>query len=389
MRFGTRSISPVVGVALLVVVVVALAVVFFAAVGGVRPSGVAPQAATTVGFEATVDQQTGATNQYMILRHGGGETIDPQNLKVVVRAGDRRVVNPEIETGGALSGGDATRFNLTGADLCSSSADEATVDVYHEPTGKPVAEQTIRIERNASFEVVDNAVKSDVPYEATVTIPGSGYATLENHDGTDYYLYWPVESRIVVSGPNTARTLTPFPDGDPNDALTDTTDDDINNPVYSFPMTYETDRIPAEANVTVEMKSYVFGGDDSEIIGEGSTRSYAGTQYEEAHVPLDDYERTIDSSDPSEDNVEILRDGDSVPTWGESSPHQDDLQDLLRNRIDGSGNLNLSDNEFVAVFELNESLASGDFNDVVAVIELDPRPTYEETEEGHTLRCGN
>ncbi|WP_238398155.1 type IV pilin [Halorussus salinus] len=389
MKLGNRSISPVVGVALLVVVVVALAVVMLAAVSGVQLSGTAPQAATTIGFEATFDQQTGRTDQYMLLHHEGGETIDPQNLKVVVRAGDQRVVNPDVETSGDLSGGGEATFNLTDADLCSSAADEATVDIYHEPTGKPLAEETIRIERNASFDVVDNAVKSDTPYEATVTIPGSGYATLESHDGTDYYLYWPIESRIVVSGPSTARTLTPFPDGDPNDALTDTAADDINNPVHSFPMTYETDRIPPEASVTVEMKSYVFGGDDSKIIGEGSTRSYSGTQYEEAHLPLDNPERVVDSSDPNEENVEILRDGDSVPTWGQSSPHQDDLRDLLQHRIDASGNLDLSENEFVAVYELNEDATSGDFNDVVAIIELDPSPTYDETDEGHTLACGN
>lgn len=301
-----------------------------------------------------------------------------------LRAGDEQVVNPEVGTGGPLSGGGTTAFNLTDADLCSSSVDEATVDIYHEPSGKPITERKVSIERNASFEVVDNAVESNAPYEATVTIPGSGYATLEG----DYYLYWPIESRIVVSGPDTDRTLTPFPDGDPNDALADTTADDVNNPVYSFPMSYETDRIPPEASVTVEMKSYVFDGNHSKIIGEGTNRLYSGTEYEEAHIPLDNHERTIDSSDPSEDNVEILRGGDSVPTWGESSPHQDSLKDLLRNRVDGSGTLELADDEFVAVFELNEQSTNGDFNDVVAVIELDPSPTYEETDEGHTLQCG-
>ncbi|UPV99802.1 hypothetical protein M0R88_14940 [Halorussus gelatinilyticus] len=137
------------------------------------------------------------------------------------------------------------------------------------------------------------------------------------------------------------------------------------------------------------MKSYVFDGDTSKIIGEGSTRSYSGTRYEEAHVPLDNPKRVVDSSDPSEENVEILRDGDAVPTWGRSSPHQDDLQALLQHRIDANGNLDLSDNEFVAVYELNEQSTSGDFNDAVAIIELDPIPTYEETDEGHTLACGN
>ena len=385
MELGERSISPVVGVALLVVIVVALAVVFLAAVSGVRLSPAAPQVATTIGFEATLDQATGATTQHMLLHHEGGDAVDPENLKVVVRAGDRRLVNPDIVSGGTLSGGATVTYNLTDADLCSVEADEVTVDVYHEPSGKPLAEQTIRIERNASFDVVDNAVKSNTPYVATVTIPGSGYATLEG----SYYLYWPIESRIVVSGPSTSRSLTPFPDGDPTDSLTDTAADDVNNPVYSFPMTYETDRIPSDASVTVEMKSYVFGGDHSKIQGEGTYRSYDGDQYEEAHVPLDNPKRVIDSSDPDEDNVEILRDGDSVPSWGSSSPHQDSLKDLLQSRIDGSGNLVLEDNEFVAVFELNEPAGSGDFNDVVAVIELDPSPTYKQTDEGQKLVCGN
>ncbi len=385
MRLGERSISPVVGVGLLVVIVVALAVVFMAAVSGVRLSPAAPQAATAIRFEATLDDATGQTTQHMLLRHEGGDAIDPGDLKVVVRAGDRRVVDPDVLGGGTLSGGAAVTYNLTDADLCSGTADEATVDVYHEPSGKPLAEQTIRIERNASFDVVDNAVKSNTPYEATVTIPGSGYATLEG----SYYLYWPIESRIVVSGPSTSRSLTPFPDGDPDDALTDTTVDDINNPVHSFPMTYETDRIPSDASVTVEMKSYVFGGDHSKIQGEGTYRSYDGSQYEEAHVPLDNPKRVIDSSDPDEDNVEILRDGDAVPSWGTSSPHQDSLKDLLQSRIDDGGNLVLEDDEFVAVFELNEPADSGDFNDVVAVIELDPSPTYKQTDRGQKLVCGN
>lgn len=385
MRFGERAVSPVVGVALLVVIVALLAAVFLAVVGGIGLSETAPQAATTVGFEATVDRETDATNQYVTLHHEGGETIDPADLKVVVRAGDEGVVNPAMETAGALSSGGSVTYNLTDADLCSAEADEATVDIYHEPSGKPIAAQTVRIERNASFEVVDNAVKSNTPYEATVTIPGSGYATLEG----GHYLYWPIESRIVISGPSTSRTLTPFPDGDPTDPLSDDTDDDINNPIYSFPMTYETDRIPATASVTVEVKSYVFGGDHSKIIGEGTHRSHDGTEYEEAHVPLDNPKRVVASSDPDEENVEILRDGDAVPSWGASSPHQDSLQDLLQHRVDDDGRLVLDDNEFVAVFELNEPADSGDFNDVVAVIELDPSPTYKQTGESRTLVCGN
>jgi hypothetical protein len=90
----------VVGVARLVAIAVTLAVVLFAAVSGFRLSGPAPQAATTVGFEATYDHQSDTTDQYMVLHHEGGETIDLENLKVVVRPGDQRVVNPEIESGG-------------------------------------------------------------------------------------------------------------------------------------------------------------------------------------------------------------------------------------------------------------------------------------------------
>ncbi|MFC4549321.1 MULTISPECIES: type IV pilin N-terminal domain-containing protein [Halorussus] len=384
METDDRSLSPVVGVALLVGIVVALTVVFFVAVSGIQVPTRVPTAATTISFQATYDENADRTSQYLILKHRGGERIHPDDLKVVVTAGDKRVVDPAIEGSGTLSVGGNVTYNLTAADLCSSDADEVSVEIYHEPSQKPVAKQEVAVRRNASFDVVDNAVKSDTPYTATVTIPGSGYATLEG----DYYLYWPFESRIVVTGDGGFRTLTPFPDGDPDDALTDTMADDINNPAYSFPMSYETDRLSPDEEVTVEMKSYVYGGDYSSIVGEGSTRSYDGTTYEEAHIPLSNYERTIDSSDPSEENIEIFRDGDQVPSYGDSSPHQDSLEDLLQHRIGDDGTLNLEENEFVAVFELNEDPDHGDFNDVAAVIELDPKPTYEETKEGQRLVCG-
>lgn len=74
-------------------------------------------------------------------------------------------MDPPIGTDGKLSAGGTVSYNLTDADRCASGADRVTVDVYHEPSDKPVAERTIRVERNVSFEMVDNAVKSNTPTE--------------------------------------------------------------------------------------------------------------------------------------------------------------------------------------------------------------------------------
>ena len=127
-------------------------------------------------------------------------------------------------------------------------------------------------------------------------------------------------------------------------------------------MTYTTGVIRPDEDVTVEMRSYTYEGHAAAIEGRGAIRTYGGTDYEEAHVQLDHEKWTIESSDPDEDSVRILQAGDSLPSWGESSPHQDSLEDLLGHRTAESGTLRLDDDEFVAVFDLNEPAASGEFN---------------------------
>ena len=176
----------------------------------------------STSFQVVVDPSTNATTQRLILRNEAGERIDPDDLRVLIDAGDRRIEDPPRTDGDSLSAGTSVTYNLTTADLCSGDADSATVRYVHEPSDSPLAETTVHIDRSASFTVGNNSVGSDAPYRAEVTIPGSGYATIESHGGTDYYLYWPFESWIVISGNGSKTTLTPFPDGDPHDALTGT-----------------------------------------------------------------------------------------------------------------------------------------------------------------------
>lgn len=384
-----RAVSGPIGVALLNVIVAMLAVVVLAMASGFTLPQPRPQVAAGTAFEVSHDPAANRTDRFLLLEHRAGEDFDARELSLTVSLPDGRTVRPPREGGERFGPGSSLRYNLTDADLCAAAGEEVTVTVVHEPSESVVATEDVPV-KEAAYEIRNNSVGADAAYRATVTIPGSGYATLERHDGTDYYLYWPIESRIVVSGNGSVRTRTPFPDGDPDDALAHDAGDDINNPVYDYPMTYTTDTIRANESVAVEMVSYVFDGDDSTIVGEGSTRTYGGTAYEEAHIPLtdDNRKRVVESSDADEENVELLRDGDTVPSWGESSPHQDSLEELLSGKIGADGELDLADNEFVAVFELNEDAHGGDFNDAVAVIELHPRPTYANTTSDRILACG-
>lgn len=369
---------------MMLIVVVLLALVVATMGMGFTLSEPAPRVATDVSFEAKVDEDTGITDQYVVIEHLHGEPVDPEGMNVFVSADGTQLGDVPLTSGDSFAPGDELTYDVDAAKLCSSGADTATLRMAHEPSGTVIVEQRIEIDRDATFSIEDNAVTSDAPFTATVTIPGSGYATLEG----DKFLYWPFESRISIVGGGSERTLTPWPDGDPDDALTHTTADDLNNPVYGFPYTYTTGVLDPDKTVTVEMRSYVYRGHGDHVIVEDSTRTYDGTTYDEAHVELAHHKFTIDSSDPNEDNVKIYENGEKVPNAGTGNSHQTSLHEMLGSRLDDDARLQLDENEFVAVYDLNQQPSNADFNDVAAVIEVNPQPTFGSTQQTTKLYCG-
>jgi len=376
-----RGLSPVVGSVLFVGVVLLLSVAVFSLVSGFDSPTKNPYASTVTNFDIQVDDSSGDITREIIITHNGGNTIDTENVRLLIKHGGKTVTKTEPVTNSKLTAGGKVRYDITDTGICdgSSDQDEVSLTLVDERSNNIVQKQTYDV-RYTDFSIDENTVSSNTDYRATVTVPNSGYAILEQ----SYFLYYPVEATVSITdedGPE--QSFTPWPDGDPDDALTDSPEDDLNNPEYDYPYTYTTDVLSPDQSVTVEMKSYVYSRDSDDIIPEGTYRSYSGTQYEEAHLPLNDFSMEIDSSNPDEDNIKIYDDGEFVPNYGSSSsPHQTSLQAMLGSRLDSNGRLQLDDNEFVAVYDLNEPPSQADFNDIAVVFELEPVTSGEKKIEG-------
>jgi flagellin-like protein len=374
------GVSPVVGVVLMLAIVVALAGVLAVLLGVFSPPSVAPTIGTDSVVITLVDGTTGAREDVIQINQYAGESIDTDDVDVIISSGGSTLSNvPLSNSQTQFSPGDALSYNVTAADLCSLGGDDVQVTMAHLPSETVISSNTFEVDRSVNISVVDNKVTADRAFKSKVSMLGSGYATLEGSN----YVYWPIEARIILSNKTSTTTLTPWPDGDPYDALSNDVDDDINSPVFGFPYTYETNILDADSAVVIELRSYK----KDDWVGTGTYRTHGGNTYEEARSELDQYIQSIDTSDPNEDNLLILKDGDVVPNTGAAS-HQDSVPDILQSRIDPStGELQLSDNERVIVFEINEPANSGDFNDAVGLIEIVPTGSVEVIKSRQTLTC--
>ncbi|KTG10838.1 hypothetical protein AUR64_06520 [Haloprofundus marisrubri] len=149
MHPDSRAVSPVVGVTLLVTIVVLLAVTAGGIFLGIGVEEAAPQVATDTEIEAQYDTE-GAIAEYVLVAHEAGATVSREEIRIVVTAGDERVVDPPLVSG-TLGAGDELRYDVSGVSLCDTGADAAVVTLYHEPSNKPIAEHRIRIEYDASY----------------------------------------------------------------------------------------------------------------------------------------------------------------------------------------------------------------------------------------------
>lgn len=363
-----RALSPLIGSVLFVAIVLLLSVAVLALFSGVDSPNKNPYASTVTNFDIQINDSNSKITRDVVIRHNGGNAIDTENVELIIKSGGSTVTKTEPVTDTKLTAGGSARYNITDTGICDGGRDQVSMTLVDKRSGNIIQEQRYDV-KYSNFSIDENTVSSNTNYRATVTVPNSGYAILES----GYFLYYPVEATVAITDNNgSGQRLTPWPDGNPNDALTHSPEDDLNNPVYNYPYNYTTEELDSNQSVTVEMKSYVYSGDTDDIIPEGTYRTHDGTQYEEAHLPLNRPKFEINSSDPDEDNIKIYENGDYVPNYGTSSPHQTSLQEMLGDRLDSNGRLQLDDNEFVAVYDLNEDPSSADFNDIAVVFELEP-----------------
>lgn len=161
-RESKRGVSEVLGEVLLVAIVVILASILGVQVMGMwnDANTVAPTA--SISIEDAPDTYP---DHAFVLRHQGGDALDPVSLKIVIRDVERQSVNGTLTATGTGFGGDgltaylndwSTEFTTpaTASDritiAATGSADlfsgkEYEVLVIHEPSGQPVASDTVEL----------------------------------------------------------------------------------------------------------------------------------------------------------------------------------------------------------------------------------------------------
>lgn len=318
--------SPVIGVALLAVVVMMLAAVSGAMFYSMTESKLddpSPFAATTSDVEVQITADD-VQNEF-VLRHEGGDTVDTGSLQMVVdtdghveRAPLTEFTDGDAESWGA---GSALRVAFDEDTVCAGDADEVTVSVVHEGDRSAVlSEKTVPVAREG-FVIENGAVRPVVDYAVEVTVVATSYK---------YYNWWgqpvgnaPIFSDVYVGG----EARNPFPGN-------------INN--EGNPRSETFDGVAADSEIVVEM------------IGDPGG-----------------FDERVNSREESE-RVWLLRDGDPIPEV-EGYGDQADVASYLDPYVDAeAGVVTLDRNQAIYLFELGTAgPENGDFNDAVVVVDLE------------------
>lgn len=229
------------------------------------------------------------------------------------------------------------------------------------------------------IDVGDQNVTVNTPYTATIQILASEDSAQRGNE----IEYTVINSRVILVIDGDRDVRTPWPDGDASNVPGGIIAENINDPRYTqrapdVPWNYTTELLPAGSSVTLELTSHKTG--DRERAG--STIQVGGSTYHETYATSTTHQRIdIDTTDPDEENLILLQNGEVVPNAGIAYPHQWSVRDILQDRIDASNTLQLADNEIVVLFELSSEATRSelgpnsrhpDYNDVVAIITIHP-----------------
>lgn len=396
---GTRGLSPAVGAVLLISIVILLATVLLVFVSGFEQEQRAPQVASDETFYSEVDLTTGDTTPYLTLEHQGGETVQRENVRAVVTVGGESYDNlPRVGPNtGPLRASEELTYDLSGINICSRPADEFTVRLIHDPSNKPIAKQRVDVRQRVEPTIEDNAVSADVPFKATITIVGMAASSgdmSENHIEPDT-----IGARVVINRDSGTERQALGPNGNDIGSWDDSFDDNIGRPAGDTPIQYSTGRLSDETSVTLEMRTDKPNSWDYPAGAETVERG--GTTYEigvpDASEGLQENRFWVDSGDPDEGNLILLKDGEQVPAIGLAASHQRNLKQILGAQLDGD-TLNLDQNDVAVLYELTNPGAqpenapdpseggNPDYNDAVAIIEINAVPGSSTSDPG-TLYC--
>ncbi|MFC7203912.1 hypothetical protein ACFQJC_10320 [Haloferax namakaokahaiae] len=218
---------------------------------------------------------------------------------------------------------------------------------------------------SAYINQANNTVTSDEALTATVEVLGT---ELSGTSGGNK-INGPTTFRISING----SSKTPWYDSDLDDPI-DPEEDDLNDPVKGEHFNYSFDRSTG-VSISVYATSYTCNDYDET----GVTNTYSGTTYTEERCDDVGNERIEISSTSNSGNLVILEDGDKVPDFSAAGPEQRNLTEILEERIDDSGYVQLDENEFVFLYELSKENADPDnadssddpdYNDAVVLLTI-------------------
>lgn len=243
-------------------------------------------------------------------------------------------------------------------------------NVTTDPTNQSASVELVKFGSTVSVSGDNNTVESSTAFSAEVEVLGTELSGISGND----IIYGPTTFTVKVND----TEMTPWPDGNPDDGLSGKpTNDDLNDPTRDEYFSYSIGNRSAGTNLTVQATSWTCAVRDDT----GQYQYVEGEGYLEQWRCDEVYgERIVIDSDSNSDNLVLLQDGEKVPDFGEAGKEQRNLAEILGDRINDTGYLQLDSNEVVFLYELSEENADPedaadnedpDYNDAVVLLTIE------------------
>jgi flagellin-like protein len=329
-----RGVSPVVGVALMVVIVIALATLTASVLVNFESELADPAPVVANEETITVGLQGNDTKHTLEFIHRGGEQVPAEPLQVRVgNTGTTQTVDLTDNTSavfndGEWSAGERLQLDLDESAVCGGNSETAEVSLVYagQETFYRLSDRTVPIERG-QFVIEGDSVKATTEFTANVKFLGTGWSS-PSYDA-------PVDVSVRVNGTEVKAW----------DGIRDS-----NQTVGS----YGISRQDAGTSIAVSAR-----GKESQFGGWRETSESQNSEY-----------------------LEVLRDGDDVPNYDAGAGQQDVA--AYADPFVENGTISLDDNQAIYLFDFNRmgtDHETAEYQDAVILVSFFSQDT--ETLEVH------
>lgn len=341
-RSRERATSPVVGVALLLVIVVLLGAVTATMTLGFDDRLVEPGPLVGASESVSVVLEGNETTHSLRIVHEAGRPVPADGLVVRVSSGGATSEQsfptvPALDDG-EWNPGEGVELDLNETTVCAGGGEEATVSLVYESNegANLVSRSTVPIERG-QFLVDGSVVRPTTEYTANVTFVGTAW-----------------------SGPSLDPPVNVHVEVDESVVHSWTGVRDTTETVGTFDVSEQS----AGTGLSVTAEGATATGYRVADPGETPDFEFSGTGY----VYVWDY-RTISSTENST-HVRTLRDGDAVPEL-DADDGQQSVDEYLQPYVE-NGTVSLQGNQAIYLFDFNTDdpvgSSSVEFQDAVVLV---------------------